>query len=114
MRLQLSHTHAFPGCLVRIADYDNEDENLVEFGDGMIAADRYMREGASLTLTIAAYRTARGTDLGEKSWTLIPGGNKRRPEDQRQSAPNLKGLMSIRRSTASYSLKPNANESCAV
>jgi len=76
LRFQLSHTHAYPGCRVTIAEEDNQDENLVEFSDGVIAACRHLREGTAIVLTIAAYRTARGTDIGEKSWILLPDAAK--------------------------------------
>ena len=77
MRFQLSHTHAYPGCRVKIAEEDNGDENLVEFSDGLIVAGRHVREGTTIVLTIAPYKTARGTEIGEKSWILLPDSTKR-------------------------------------
>lgn len=76
MRFQLSHTHAYPGCRVTIAEEDVGDENLVEFSDGVIAACRHRRDGPLNVLTIAAYRTSRGTEIGEKSWILLPDTTK--------------------------------------
>ena len=76
MRFQLSHTHAYPGCRVTIAEEDVDDENLAEFSDGVIVPCRYGRDGPAIVLTIAAYRTGRGTDIGEKSWMVLPGAAK--------------------------------------
>lgn len=88
MRFQLAHTHAYPGCRVKIAEADVGDENVVEFSDGVIVACRHVREGTGIVLTIAAYTTARGTAIGEKSWILLPDPAKgdwkikaRAPED---------------------------------
>lgn len=72
MRFQLSHTHAYPGCRVTIAEEHVAGEELAEFSDGVIVACRYRREGDAIVLTIAPHRTARGTDIGEKSWKLLP------------------------------------------
>ena len=72
MRFQLSHTHAYPGCRVTIAEEKVDDENLVEFSDGVIVPCRHRRDGSLIVLTIAAYRTSRGTRIGEKSWILLP------------------------------------------
>lgn len=72
MRFQLAHTHAYPGCRVKIAEADVEDENLVEFTDGVVVTCRHRREDSRIVLTIAAHRTARGTAIGEKSWILLP------------------------------------------
>lgn len=70
MRFQLSHTHAYPGCRVTIAEEDVGDENLVEFSDGVLVPCRHRRDGPGIVLTIAAYRTSRGTKIDRKSWIL--------------------------------------------
>lgn len=72
MRFQLAHTHAYPGCRVKIAEADVGDENVVEFSDGVVVACRHRREDSRIVLTIAAYTTARGTAIGGKSWILVP------------------------------------------
>ena len=72
MRFQFSHTHAYPGCRVKIAEEDVGDEELVEFSDGVIVACRHRREGDAIVLAIPAHRTARGTDIGDKTWKLLP------------------------------------------
>ena len=74
MRFQLSHTHthAYPGCRVRIAEEGVESEELAEFSDGVIVACRHRREGDAIILTISPHRTARGTNIDEKTWKLLP------------------------------------------
>ncbi|MFT4001196.1 MAG: hypothetical protein QM684_13225 [Rhizobium sp.] len=73
MRFEIANTHAYPGCRVRLADEDNADEIVAQFSDGTIAGARYSRDGsATIRLTISPYRTARGTDIAEKSWILTP------------------------------------------
>lgn len=72
MRFQLAHTHAYPGCHVTIAEEGLGDEELAEFSDGVIVACRHRREGDAIVLTIPPHRTARGTDIDEKSWKLLP------------------------------------------
>jgi len=71
VRFQISHTHVYTSCRVTLAEEENEDVNLVEFSDGVIVPCQYMREGAAIILTIAPYRTARGTEIEEKSWILL-------------------------------------------
>lgn len=71
MRFQLAHTHAYAGCRVTLADEDEGHDNLVEFSDGVMAPCRPLREGPAIVLTIAPYTTARGTEIGEKTWVLI-------------------------------------------
>lgn len=72
MRFQLSHTHAYPGCRVKIAEERIDDEELAEFSDGVIVPCRHRREGDAILLTISPHRTARGTNISEKSWRLLP------------------------------------------
>lgn len=72
MRFQLSHTHAYPGCRVRIAEEGVYGEETAEFSDGVIVPCLHKREGDAIVLTISPHRTARGTDIGEKSWRLLP------------------------------------------
>lgn len=72
MRFQLSHTHAYPGCRVKIAEERIDDEELAEFSDGVIVPCRHRREGDAILLTISPHRTARGTNISDKSWRLLP------------------------------------------
>lgn len=51
-----------------------DDEELAEFTDGVVVACRHRREGDAIVLTISPHRTARGTDIVEKSWRLLPEG----------------------------------------
>lgn len=74
MRFQLSDTHAYPGCRVTTAEDGSPQEQIAEFSDGVIVPCRQQREGPGIALTIAAYRTARGTGIGEKTWLLLPDG----------------------------------------
>ena len=72
LRFQLSDTHAYPGCRVKITEEDIADENVVEFSDGVVVAGRGIRKGDMIVLTVGKYRTARGTEVGEKIWVLLP------------------------------------------
>lgn len=72
MRFQLSHTHGYPGCRVKIADNGIDGEEIAEFSDGVVVPCRHRREGDAIVLTISPHRTARGTNIGQKSWRLLP------------------------------------------
>lgn len=74
MRFQLSHTHAYPGCRVKIAQERIVDEELAEFSDGVIVPCRHRRDGDTILVTISPHRTARGTNISEKRWRLLPDG----------------------------------------
>jgi hypothetical protein len=74
MRFQLSHTHAYPGCRVKIAQERIDGEEIAEFSDGVIVPCRHRCDGDAIVLTISPHRTARGTNIGEKSWRLLPDG----------------------------------------
>lgn len=72
MRFHLAHTHAYPGCRLKIAEEGVDGEEVAEFSDGVIVPCRHWRKGDAIVLTISPHRTARGTDIGEKSWRLLP------------------------------------------
>lgn len=57
---------------MRIAEEGNPQEQIAEFSDGVIVPCRHRSEGLGIALTIAAYRTARSTGIGEKTWLLLP------------------------------------------
>ena len=76
MILQASHTHLYPGNrgtisgLARIADLGNGRDCLVEFADGSAASARISKAEDRWRLRTCAYRTAAGTDIAEKHWTI--------------------------------------------
>ncbi len=72
MRFEFADTHAYPGCRVRLAEEDNGEETLAQFSDGAVAQARYSRDGEAIRLTVEPYRTARGSDIAAKSWSLGP------------------------------------------
>lgn len=55
-----------------IAKRGVEREEFAEFSNGVIVACRHRHEGDAIVLTISPHRTARGTDIGEKTWKLLP------------------------------------------
>lgn len=74
MRFAFADTHAYPGCRVRIDESDPED--LAEFRDGAIAPVVHRRQSEAVSVTVAPYRTKRGTQIGEKTWILHPRGDR--------------------------------------
>jgi hypothetical protein len=72
MRFLLSHTHAYPGCRVKIDEEANTVEEFAEFSDGVIVPCRHEVENSQIVLTIMPYRTSRGTEIAEKNWILRP------------------------------------------
>lgn len=72
MRFEFMHTHAYPGCRVRLMDENVETEVVVMFSDGIVTQGKYERRAESILLTISSYETARGTKIAEKVWILRP------------------------------------------
>ena len=73
MRFELSHTHAYRGCRVRVEPAgpgDGQGEALIEFSDGNVLPGRYVLTEATMVLSIPAHRTARGTPMVAKRWSL--------------------------------------------
>ena len=74
--LEASHTHLYPGHrgkisgLAGIAELQPGRDCLVEFSDGSATAARISRSGGDWRLATDAYRTAAGTEIGEKNWLL--------------------------------------------
>ncbi|WP_199259490.1 hypothetical protein [Paracoccus binzhouensis] len=76
MRVLLRDTHAYAGCRLDLPDGlpDRDRDVIVGFSDGVEAPGRLARvETPEPVLTVAAYRTARGTGIGRKSWRLRQG-----------------------------------------
>lgn len=77
MRFEFGHSHAYPGCLLRIpedADGLRGQEDIVEFSDGAVADARHQARDGAIVLHVAPYRTARGTAIEAKTWLLEPDG----------------------------------------
>ena len=77
MRFEIGHTHAYPGCGVRVPEPPGHAENadcLVEFSDGVAVPGSYVVQAEAIVLHVPAYRTARGTRVVAKSWLLQPDG----------------------------------------
>jgi hypothetical protein len=76
MILKASHTHFYPGNrgtisgLASIADLGAGCDCLVEFVDGSAASARISRDVDGWQLQTCAYRTAAGTDIAEKRWSI--------------------------------------------
>lgn len=76
MILLATHTHLYPGHrgrisgLAQIADLGKGRDCLVEFSDGAVAAARISRALNDWLLDTKAYRTAAGTDIGQKRWLV--------------------------------------------
>lgn len=77
MRFEIANTHAYPGCKVQIVDEGNTGEIVAQFSDGTITQASYSLNGTSIRLTIHPYTTARGTDIGLKSWRLSADSSSR-------------------------------------
>lgn len=77
MRFEFSHTHAYPGCKVRVPDASQGADTstcVVEFSDGVGVPGRYAFQGDAIVLHIAPYETAKGTRIVAKAWLLQPDG----------------------------------------
>lgn len=76
MRVLLKDSHAYPGCRVELPEGlpASDRDVLVGFSDGIEAPGRIEAvAGGDPVLTVAAYRTARGTRIERKSWRLRQG-----------------------------------------
>lgn len=76
MRFEFGHTHAYPGCRLRLAESGGTHDAacLVEFSDGIVVPARFVRHADAITLHVPPYRTTRGTRILAKSWLLRPDG----------------------------------------
>jgi hypothetical protein len=72
MQFEFAHTHAYPGCKVRVTDGNVDTEAVVMFSDGVVTQGKYERQTDSIQLAISSYETARGTRIAEKVWILRP------------------------------------------
>lgn len=76
MILQASHTHLYPGHrgkisgLAHLADLEEGRDCLVEFSDGSATTARISGAANDCRLDTRAYRTAAGTDIPDKHWSL--------------------------------------------
>ena len=76
MILEASHTHLYPGHrgkvsgLAQIADLQVGGDCLVEFSDGSATTARISKTGSDWLLDTDAYRTAAGTDIAQKRWSV--------------------------------------------
>lgn len=77
MRFEIGHTHAYPGCGVRMPEPPEHTDNadcIVEFSDGVAVPGSYGAQAEAVVLHVPAYRTARGTRIVAKSWLLQSDG----------------------------------------
>ncbi|MFC3551659.1 hypothetical protein ACFOLC_11635 [Lysobacter cavernae] len=75
MRFELSNTHAYPGCKVRVPqapEGTDDSDCAVEFSDGIVVPGHYAFRAGTITLRVASYETARVTRIDRKSWLLQP------------------------------------------
>lgn len=74
MYIRFHDTHAYPGCAATIIDAHAADGltiATVEFSDGVHSTARVVtEEDGRLHVSIAPYRTARGTAVAAKDWEL--------------------------------------------
>ncbi|MGD2172543.1 MAG: hypothetical protein PVI79_08995 [Gammaproteobacteria bacterium] len=76
MILRATHTHLYPGHrgtisgLAQLADLAAGGDCLVEFSDGSVAAAKISKSANDWRLDTRAYRTAAGTDIAEKHWSV--------------------------------------------
>lgn len=74
MRFSFPHSHAFHRGRVTIEDEEDEAPNCaIEFGDGTTIIGEWRRAGDGIDLIVPAYRTAKGTAIPAKRWTLVKG-----------------------------------------
>jgi hypothetical protein len=69
--IRIMDSHAYPGCPALVDKPLRDGPAHVEFSDGIVANARVAYpEESRMVLTIAAYKTARGNPIAEKSWLL--------------------------------------------
>lgn len=67
--LRAGGSHLFPGCRGALSEAPGPCGPLmVEFADGSVALGQHRREGEAQVLSLAPYRTARGTDVPARAW----------------------------------------------
>ncbi|MFT3803878.1 MAG: hypothetical protein QM766_22015 [Burkholderiaceae bacterium] len=80
-RFSANNTHLYPGALLRSLDapddrhWSSGDELLVEFSDGILVGARLLDVDSRMAvLQMPGYRTGHGTDVSERTWRVVPGG----------------------------------------
>lgn len=72
MRFVFPHSHAFSGGRVVVDDDARAGpECLVEFGDGVTVIAEWHRESDAISLSVPAYRTAKGTPVLARKWHVV-------------------------------------------
>ena len=72
MRFTFPHSHAFPGGRVTVDDDGKAGpECMVEFGDGVTVIAEWSSADGAIRLHVAAYRTAKGTEVAARGWRLV-------------------------------------------
>ncbi len=77
MYIHFHDTHIYPGCVATIIDADTMEATdgltvVVEFSDGAHSTARVVIEkNGRLHVSIAPYRTVRGTAVAAKDWKLV-------------------------------------------
>ncbi|MEV6073076.1 hypothetical protein AB0L82_41590 [Nocardia sp. NPDC052001] len=71
-RIEVGYSHLFAGVELR-PDRD-ADEYEIEFSDGSVARGEVLEDvGGGGVLRVESYRTAAGTEIPERVWTLRAG-----------------------------------------
>ena len=77
MILRATHTHLYPGHrgtitgLAQLGDLGAGHDCLVEFSDGSVTTARISGSANDWRLCTGAYRTAAGTDIPDKRWSVL-------------------------------------------
>jgi hypothetical protein len=69
LEITASHSHLYPGARCRAEGCLRDGPVAVTFADGMRVAG-HLADG---TLSLAAYRTARGTEIAARRWAVAVG-----------------------------------------
>jgi hypothetical protein len=76
MRFTFTHSHAFPGGRVAVADDGGEGYRCpVEFADGVAVLGPWRREGEGIVLDVPVYATARGSRIEARHWRVRRGSD---------------------------------------
>lgn len=74
MLFKVAYSHLFPGAAVTVEDDGGQDgAGQIEFADGSAALARWRRDAGAITLDVPSYRTAKGTDVDARRWSLTLG-----------------------------------------
>lgn len=72
MRFTFPNSHAFSGGRMSVEkDEAPEPGCIVEFGDGSTVLASFTRSGDGYSLSIPAYRTARGNTVQPRTWRVV-------------------------------------------